>query len=297
MKSDPPSLSRSGLVGALVAFGLWGVLPVYWKTLGFLTSDLVVGQRVGWTMLLLLPMLAWSGEWKAWVRGLRQPEVLRVHLFSGCLLAANWTLYVWAAQNGRIVEASLGYFISPLISVLIGRVWLGERLTRWQVWSIGCAGLGVLTQVVLLGRVPWVGLCLALSFCAYGLARRQSPLGSLAGLGVETLVWLPFSVAYLVWAQARGAQIWGDGTPQHLLLIAGLGFVTAAPLLGFAKAARELPFSLLGVLQFLAPSGQFLLGAFVYGETMPPSRWASFALIWVGVALFCADLARRSRGR
>ena len=164
-----------------------------------------------------------------------------------------------------------------------------------QTWSIGFATLGVLVQLILLGRIPWIGLALAVSFSGYGLARRQSPLGSLPGLGVETLVWLPLAIGYLVWADLRGAVLWGGGSWQELLWIFGLGVATAAPLLGFAHAARNLPFSLLGVLQFLAPSLQFLIGTLVYGEPMTPARWLSFGLIWLGVLLFCGELASRKK--
>lgn len=279
----------------MIAFGLWGVLPVYWKAIGHLGSDVAIAQRVIWTMLIVLPMLVLRREWQIWTAAFRCRKILLTHLLSGGLLAVNWTVFVWAAQHGRIVDASLGYFLNPLLNVWIGRVWLGERLSRLQVWSIASAGIGVLAQIVLLGRVPWIGLLLAFSFAAYGWVRRKSSLGSLTGLGMETLLWLPAAAAWLGWAFTQGLPIWGDASIRDLSLIVGLGAVTAAPLLGFAHAARSLPFSLLGVLQFLAPTGQFLLGALFYLEPLSPGRWVSFGFIWIGVIAFCLELVWRSR--
>ena len=292
MSSSP--ISRAAIASAILAFGLWGLLPVYWKALGQLGSDVAIAQRVVWTMVVVIPLLWFRNEGRVWISAFRNPAVLRTHLLSGGLLAVNWTVFVWAAQHGHIVDASLGYFINPLLNVLIGRLWLGERLSPLQAWSIGFATLGVLAQILLVGRVPWIGLLLAFSFAAYGWVRRHSSLGSLTGLGMETLLWLPFALGWLGWAWSQDAPIWGDSTSRDLALIAGLGVVTAAPLLGFAHAARNLPFSLLGVLQFLAPSGQFLLGALVYGEQLSAARWISFALIWIGVVAFCLDLVWRS---
>ena len=291
MSSSP--ISRAAIASAILAFGLWGLLPVYWKALGQLGSDVAIAQRVVWTMVVVIPLLWFRNEGRVWISAFRNPAVLRTHLLSGGLLAVNWTVFVWAAQHGHIVDASLGYFINPLLNVLIGRLWLGERLSPLQAWSIGFATLGVLAQILLVGRVPWIGLLLAFSFAAYGWVRRHSSLGSLTGLGMETLLWLPFALGWLGWSSSQDVAIWGDSSVRDLALIAGLGIVTAAPLLGFAHAARNLPFSLLGVLQFLAPSGQFLLGALVYGEELSAARWISFALIWIGVVAFCLDLVWR----
>jgi chloramphenicol-sensitive protein RarD len=180
------------LLGAVVAFVIWGVLPVYWKAVGRFGSEVVVCQRVAWTVVWLLPVLGLSGEWRALWQGLRSPAVLRTHAWSGALLTVNWSLYIWAAQHGRIVEASLGYFLNPLLNVAIGRAVLGERMSRWRQVSIALAGVGVLLQVMLVGRVPWIGLSLAVTFALYGLARRQSPMGSLPGLTLESVLMLPW---------------------------------------------------------------------------------------------------------
>ena len=285
--SRPPA---NAVLSAVVAFGLWGVMPVYWKLLTHLGSDIALAQRMVWTLITLVPLLMLRGEWRAWTRSLCDGAVLRAHAWAGLLLTINWTLFVWATQHGRILEASLGYFINPLLNVLIGRLLLGERLSRLQSWSVACAAVGVVAQVVLLGRMPWLALCIALTFAFYGLARRNSPLRSLPGLGVETLLGTPFALLYLLWSDAQGIAIWGTQSMSDFALIGCLGMVTAAPLLGFAHAARHLPFALLGLLQFIAPTGQFLVGALVYHEPVGWGALASFVFIWVGVALFCADI-------
>ncbi|WP_395743630.1 EamA family transporter RarD [Prosthecobacter sp.] len=287
---NPDKPSANAVLSAVVAFGLWGVLPVYWKQLGHLGSDVALAQRVVWTMATVLPVLALCGEWSGFLRSLREARLLRAHAWSAFLLAINWGVFVWAAQHGRIIDCSLGYFINPLLNVLIGSRMLGERLTALQKLSIGSAAFGVLTQLMLVGRFPWIGLLLAGSFALYGLARRRSPLGSLPGLAVETVVGVPVAVTYLIWTQQSGMPIWGAATAHDLFLIAGLGIITTIPLLGFAHGARQLPFALLGVLQFLAPTGQFLVGALLYHEPVSAAAMVSFGLIWLGVLLFCSDL-------
>jgi len=288
MSKPPPA--TSAVLSAVLAFGLWGALPVYWKQIGHLGSDVALAQRVVWTMATVLPLLILRGEWAAFMKSVREPKLLRAHAWSAFLLAINWGVFVWAAQHGRIIDCSLGYFINPLLNVLIGSRLLGERLSWLQKLSIASAACGVVTQIVLAGRFPWVGLLLAVSFALYGLARRRSPLGSLPGLGVETLVGIPIAVVYLAWSQQSGVSVWGTASTRDLLLIIGLGIITTIPLLGFAHAARQLPFALLGVLQFLAPTGQFLVGALVYHEPVSAAAMVSFGLIWTGVVLFCGDL-------
>ena len=295
-----PSSSRPpahAVLSAVMAFGLWGVLPVYWKQLGHLGSDVALAQRVVWTMATVMPLLLLRGEWSAFGKAARDPRLLRAHAWSALLLAVNWGVFVWAAQHGRILDCSLGYFINPLLNVLIGSYWLGERLSRLQKLSIAAAACGVALQIALVGRVPWIGLLLAGSFALYGLARRRSPLGPLTGLGMETLAGIPIAMLYLMWCTAQGTPLWGHADARDLLLIAGLGIITTIPLLGFAHGARQLPFALLGVLQFLAPTGQFLIGALVYDEPVSAGALASFAMIWTGVALFCGDLWRRGKKR
>lgn len=292
MSTRPP---KSAVIGAIIAFGFWGTLPVFWKQLSHLGADLTLAHRVAWTMLTVLPLLAWRGELGTWFSALTKRSNLLAHAASGLLLTINWGTFIWAANHDRIVECSLGYFINPLLNVFIGSLLLGETLRPLQKISIACAALGVIMQIVALGTFPWIGLILALSMGFYGLARRRSELGSLSGLATETLVFLPLAAGYLIWSGAEGRELWGRQDLHDLTCIGALGIVTAIPLLGFAHAARKLPFSLLGVLQFLAPTGQFLTGVFIYDEPFTMRSLASFACIWVGVVLFCVDLWRRER--
>jgi len=284
------------VLGAIIAFGFWGALPVYWKQLGHLGADLTLAHRVVWTMFTVLPLLWWRGEVRFWWTAIADRTNLLAHACSGLLLTINWGTFIWAANHGRIVDCSLGYFINPLLNVFIGSLLLGETLRPLQKVSIACAALGVALQIVALGTFPWIGLILALSMGFYGLARRRSALGSLTGLATETLVFLPIAASYLIWSAGEGRALLGRQDAHDLACIAVLGIVTAIPLLGFAHAARKLPFSLLGVLQFLAPTGQFLTGVLVYGEPFTTGSLGSFACIWAGVALFCIDLWSSDRG-
>ena len=292
MSPRPP---KSAVLGAIIAVGFWGTLPVFWKQLSHLGADLTLSHRVAWTMLTVLPLLAWRGELSTWFEALTKRSNLLAHAFSGLLLTINWGTFIWAANHDRIVDCSLGYFINPLLNVFIGSLLLGETLNLLQKVSIACAALGVVMQIVALGSFPWIGVILALSMAFYGLARRRSALGSLSGLATETLVFLPVAAGYLIWSGAEGRELWGRQDFHDLACIGALGIVTAIPLLGFAHAARKLPFSLLGVLQFLAPTGQFLTGVFIYHEPFSMRSLASFVCIWVGVVLFCVDLWRRER--
>lgn len=289
-----PDASIAAVLAAVVAFGSWGVLPVYWKQLSHLGSDLALAHRVLWTLAVLVPVLVARGEWREWLASLRQPGVIKAHAWSGLLLGINWGVFIWAAHHGRIVECSLGYFLNPLLNVLIGRLFLGERLSRVQGVSVALAAIGVSIQVAVAGQVPWLALALAGSFGFYALARRRSQLGSLPGLAVESLVFVPLALGYLALARAQSRALWGDGSAWDLLLIAGLGVITSIPLLGFAFAARKLPFSLLGLLQFLAPTGQFIIGAWVYREPVSQAMIIAFAFIWPAVGVFCFDLWRKS---
>ncbi len=293
--SSPQSPPPSAVTAAILAFGSWGVLPIYWKALSHLGSDLAMAHRVVWTMATVIPLLLFRREWGAWLAALRQPAILGRHLWAALLLGINWGIFVWSAQHGHILDSSLGYFINPLLNVLLGRFLLGERLSTLQFWSVLLAAIGVSVQIFMVGRIPWIGLILAFSFAFYGLARRQSPLGSLPGLGVETLLSTPFALAYMIWLGTQNTAFFGNGTWTEISLIVGLGIITTIPLLAFVFAARHLPFSLLGLLQFLAPTGQFLVGAFLYHESIRPEVLASFALIWLGVILFCTDLWLRRR--
>ena len=276
-------------MSAVVAFGLWGVLPVYWKFVQHFGWEVVVCQRLVWTFVWLVPMVALGGEWRTCMEALRSRVLLRTHAWSAFLLTLNWSLFIWAAQHGHMVEASLGYFLNPLLNVAIGRVVLGEHLSRWRKWSIALAGVGVLLQMILVGHFPWIALSIAVSFGLYGLVRRRSPLGSLSGLAVESVVALPFALVALGGLAAMGLPLFARGTSGDFLLIFVSGAFTAVPLLAFGHAARLLRFSTLGLLQFLMPTMQFLEGAWIYGEKVSTGSLLSFVFIWMGVVVFCAE--------
>ena len=290
-----PRPPASAAFGAALCFGLWGVLPIYWKQLSGIGSDIAVAHRILWTMVWVVPMLLCTGQWGSWLGAIKKPGVLRTHAWSGLLLGINWSTFVWAAQHGHILDSSLGYFINPLLNVVIGFVLLGERLTALQKISVGLAATGTLMQVLLAGRFPWAGLVLAFTMGFYALARRRSSLGALQGLAMETLAGLPLALGYLAWAAFQGLAVWGPGQPVDVALIVGLGAITAVPLLGFAHGARLLPFAMLGLIQFLTPTGQYLVATVGYHEPVSTGALWSFALIWAGVVVFCADLWRRSR--
>lgn len=291
------SLNRSAVAGAVLAFGFWGVLPVFWRQLHHVGADLTLAHRVVWTMLTVAPLLALRGEGPAWRDALRDGRNLSTHALAGLLLTINWGTFIWAANHDRIVDCSLGYFINPLLNVFIGGLLLGETLRPLQKASVGFAATGVCLQVLAVGRFPWVGLILAFSMAGYGLVRRRSALGSMNGLATETLIFLPVALGYLIWAAGAGRDLWGRGDAHDLACIGALGVVTTIPLLGFAHAARHLPFSVLGLLQFLAPTGQFLTGVLLYKEPFTLRSLGSFGFIWTGVALFCLDLWLRRRDR
>jgi chloramphenicol-sensitive protein RarD len=282
---DPPH----AVLSAIAAFGMWGMLPIYWKLVQRFGSDVVVLQRLVWTVLWVLPLLMLTRGWRPWVEAMKTPALLRAHGLSAALLTVNWSLFIWANQHGHIVEASLGYFLNPLLNVAIGRLMLGETLSRWRLVSIILAAAGVLMQVILVGRLPWIALALALTFAAYGLARKKSPLGSLPGLAMESVLVLPFALGGLVWLASHGKPLAGSGSAGDWLLMFLAGACTAAPLLTFAHAARHLRFSTLGLLQFIAPTGQFLIGALMYKEPVTTGVLVSFACIWAGVAVFCGE--------
>jgi chloramphenicol-sensitive protein RarD len=285
-----PRLPLSAVLSAAMAFVLWGVLPIYWKALGHIGTDLALAHRVVWTLLTVLAMLLWRGEFRAWLASLRDLRTVGIHTWSALLLGINWGTFIWASHHGRIVECSIGYFLNPLLNVVIGYVLLGERLNRTQILSIALATVGVVMQILIVGRFPWVSLLLAFSMAFYALARRQSKQGSLSGLATETLVSTPLAIGYLLWAHSQAVPLFGPARSSDVALLIGLGIITAVPLLGFANAARKLPFAVLGLLQFLAPTGQFLFGAFLYHEPVTSSALFSFGFIWLAVLIFCWDL-------
>jgi chloramphenicol-sensitive protein RarD len=279
----------SSLLAASASYLIWGLFPLYWKL--FLGEDPVelIAHRVFWALLLLAAIVAYQQRIPELMSGLRNWANLRSHLLSGGLLSINWLVYVWAVNTGHVIECSLGYFLVPLINVLLGRFVLKERLRQAQAIAIALATLGVAVLVWVVGRPPWIALALAGSFGAYGLLRKRSSFGPLMGLTAETLLLVPFALAYLFYQFHRGVSAFNHGDARLWTLILSTGVVTAVPLLLFAKGARGLRFITLGLLQYLAPTCQFLLGWLLYHEPLSASRVWAFALIWIGLVLYSAD--------
>lgn len=274
---------------AATAYLLWGLVPLYWKQLaGIDPVELIAHRHVG-SLAVVAALVFASGGQRHIRDALGSWRVTRVHLLSGFLLTVNWLVYVWAVNTGHVIESSLGYFLVPLANVAAGRFLLHEHLRRWQWVAISFAALGVLVMIAQLRQVPWIALVLAASFSGYGLLRKQSPLESLAGLTVETLLLAPLALAYLVWREHLGVGALGRvSVSQHVLLLSA-GVITAIPLLLFGYGARRIRLTTLGLLQYLGPTTQFALGLLVYHEAFSRERATGFALIWVGLLLYTLD--------
>ncbi len=288
------SLKRGMLFGAST-YGIWGLLPLYWRLLDGAGAVEVLAHRFVWT-LGFIALLLWVRPRSDCWRALRQqPTKLWFLGAAAVVIAFNWYLYIWGVNHTRVVETSLGYFMSPLITVVIGVVLFRERLRRPQWLALGLAVVAVAWLTFDYGRVPWVAVGLALSFATYGLLKKKAATGALEGLAVEATIILPVVLGYLVWLQFVGRAAFGhDGWSTTVLLIAA-GPATAIPLLFFAGAVRRIPLTYLGLLQYLTPSVQFVLGVFVFGEQMPPERLAGFALIWAALAIFTGENLRHLR--
>ena len=290
---------NKGIGYAISAYVVWGLLPVYWKSLQHVPAVQVVGHRIVWSCVLLCGMLLLSRQWREFRAAIAQPRVLGIYFVAALLIGLNWYVYVWAVNAGFIVETSLGYFINPLVSVALGVVFLRERLRPWQWVPVGLAGVGVLYLTLIYGALPWIALMLALFFGVYGLIKKTAPLNAFHGLTLETAMLLPIALGYLLLVERGGA-----GAFLHLgwrtdALIIGTGLATTAPMLLFASAARRIPLTLVGLLQYIAPTLQFLIGVFVYREPFDFARLIGFSIIWIALLLFALEgtLARRaSRG-
>ena len=280
---------HTGILSAALAFFLWGLFPLYFHALQAVPPLQILAHRMLWSLLFLLIVLAIRRQ-GAWLAIVRQPRVLASFIASAFLLSANWLVYIWSVNNGHVIEASLGYFITPLVNIMFGFVLLKERLRPGQWGAVGIAALGVAWLTWQTGTVPWIALALAASFGAYGLMRKTAALGALEGLTLETMVLFPLAAAYVAWLSWHGqnAFITTPSDSTRLLLIAA-GPLTAIPLLLFAAGARKIPLSVLGLLQYLAPTLQFLLGVWVFHEAFSRERLVGFAVIWAALVLYAAE--------
>lgn len=282
-------LGLAGAGFALAAYTLWGVLPAYWKALHNVAPQEIVANRVVWSLLFTLAILAALGRGHELRAALRTPRHMLALLASGCLIALNWGMFIWAVSVGRLVEASFGYYLNPLVNVALGVFLLGEPLRLLQRIAISAAALGVLALGFGTRTAPWLPLALAVTFGMYGLVRKLTPVSSVAGLSVETAILSPLALGYMLVLGNTGEGHLATTDLRTSALLIFSGVVTALPLIWFASAARRLTFSSLGIFQYVSPTISFLLAVVVYGEPFTPARAFAFACIWIAVGLYSVD--------
>lgn len=290
---------RRGTIFGVAAYLLWGVFPLYFPLLEPASAVEILLHRVVWTLLVCLAALALVGGWVRVREVARSGRRMGVLAVAAVVIGVNWGVYIYGVNSGQVVQAALGYFINPVVTVLIGVLVLRERLRRLQWVAVALGVLAVVVLTVDYGRPPWIALTLAFSFAIYGLAKNRvgRGVGALTSLSLETAILTPVAIGGLVWLETSGRGTVGTEGLGHGALLATTGIVTAVPLLFFAAAARRVPLSTIGLLQYLAPVLQFVIGVAVFREAMPASRWAGFALVWLALALLTADMLRTARTR
>jgi chloramphenicol-sensitive protein RarD len=289
----PQRDERSALIAGFAAFATWGLIPVYWKLLKTVPADEIIAHRCVWTTLFLFTLLTWQRRWPELREAARSRRTLIYCFASGLALSTNWLVFIWAVNVGRVVETSLGYFMTPLVNVLFGAIFLRERLTRWQLTSVLLALVGVLNLTLGYGEFPWVAIVLCVSFGIYGLLRKKSGTRAIPGLFLETTLLTPIAVLYLLTVSHGGVLIFGPVHWSFALLLVSTGVVTGLPLVWFGHAARHLRMTTVGFLQYLAPTGSFLLGVFLYHEPFTHNHLITFALIWAALAIFTTEAVHR----
>ena len=280
---------NKGIIYAAGAYIIWGLLPLYWKALSGVPAGQILAHRIVWSLVFVGIILALRHNW-SWLRGaIRKPRLLLTFALSGSLLAVNWFTYIWGVNAGFIVETGLGYFINPLVNVLLGYLVLKERLRPAQWLALSVALAGVLYLTFSYGAFPWIAMTLATSFGIYGLIRKTAPLNSAEGLFLETAVLFLPALGYLLLMETRGAGDFAHTDISTTLLLAGAGIVTSVPLMLFASGARRISLTSLGLLQYIAPTLQVMIGVFVFGEAFGPARIVGFGLIWLALGLYSGE--------
>jgi len=280
---------NSGVLYALMAYVIWGLFPLYFKALEQIPSLQILAHRMVWSLLVVALLLAVLKRW-SWLNVLReQPAVLVRFALSALLLSSNWGIYIWAVNSNHVVDASLGYYINPLVNVALGSVLLHERLRALQCVALGIAAVGVSVMALEVGHVPWISLSLAFTFGGYALLRKTAPLGALEGLAVETAVLFPLALLYLYWLGTQGQNAFATADVSTRWLLVAAGPITTVPLLLFAAGARRMSMTLLGVLQYITPSLQLALGVWLYREPFALAKVVGFGLVWTGIAVFLLD--------
>ena len=287
--------SRRGLIAGALAYTLWGIFPLYWTVLEPAGAIELLAHRIIWSVVTMVAILVlWRrvDQFRALLRDRRKALIIAV---AAVVITVNWGGYIWGVNNGKVVETSLGYFINPLVTVLMGVLILGERLRRLQWIAMGIAFVAVAVITIDYGRPPWVALLLAFSFGTYGLAKKQAGAGAVETITLETLLIAPFAMAYVAWLVATGDSNFGSHGTGHALLFTTTGIITAVPLMLFGAAAIRVSMVTLGLLQYLAPTIQFALGLLVFDEPMPASRWVGFSLVWVALVIFTVEAVNHRR--
>ena len=302
MESQPtkPTLEPHTIIGAAYAssaFLIWGVSPIYWKAMRVVPALEIILHRIVWSFILLLPLIIILRRWQEFVDALRNYRTLFILLFTATIVAGNWLLYIWAVNNDHLLQASLGYYINPLVNVVLGMVFLKERLRMLQAAAVILATAGVIYLTVYFGSFPWIALTLALAFGFYGLIRKVAPVGALVGLTVETLLLSIPALVYIVYLDSHGqGSIFRVSLKLDLLLM-GCAPLTAIPLLFFTLGARRLYLSTMGLLQYIAPSCMFILAVFLFREPFVTAQVVTFILIWTALAIYSMDSMRYYRGK
>jgi chloramphenicol-sensitive protein RarD len=280
---------NKGIIYAILAYGLWGFLPIYWKTIQEVPAPQILSHRIIWSFIFLVVIISLRKDWQAFSSAIRSRKTFIIFGLAAVLIGVNWLTYIWAVNAGFIVETSLGYFINPLINVLFGVIFLKEKLRPLQWVPIGLAFVGVLYLTLNYGALPWIALLLASTFALYGLIKKTAPLNSLHGVSLETgLLFLP-ALLFLLLTEGQGNGSLGHTGWFTGVLLVFTGVVTALPLLLFANAARRINLSTLGFLQYLAPTLQFLIGVVLYGEPLTTTRLIGFIIIWIALILYSLE--------
>ncbi|MBO0845214.1 MAG: EamA family transporter RarD [Nocardioides sp.] len=287
--------SRRGFLLGVAAYVLWGAFPLYWPLLEPAGAFEILAHRIVWSLVTMGVLVVVLGRTASFRTMVADRRAIRLLALAACVITVNWATYIWGVNNGHVVEAALGYFINPLVTVLMGVFVLGERLRSWQWVAMGVAATAVVVLTVDYGRLPWVALVLAFSFGSYGLCKKQAGAPAIESLTFETLVIGPVAFGYVVWLGATGQSSFGSHGPGHALLFATTGLVTAVPLICFGGAAIRVSMVTLGLLQYLAPILQFALGVLYFREDMPAGRWVGFLLVWVALAIFTVESVRHRR--
>ncbi|MEO8064603.1 MAG: EamA family transporter RarD [Pseudomonadota bacterium] len=286
--------TNNGLTAAISAFVIWGFFPIYLMGLTSVSATEITAHRIVWSCVFVLAWLALTGELGKLRAAVSRTGVLIRLAASAFFIAANWVAFAWAVNHDRVLDVSLGYYIGPLLNVLLGIFVLSERLDRIQWTAVSFATAGVLYLSIIAGHAPWIALTVAISFSLYGLIRKTVGIDALAGLAVETILLMPFAAGYLIWCEAQGTGVLGHSSASITTLLLLSGVVTSVPLFLFAYGARRIPFSTMGVIQFIGPSLQFVCGLVVFREPLGSARAIGFVLIWIALLIYAVHGYRRA---